>query len=174
MAPENSLTPADEAFLRAALKRCSASTYEAACRFRHTGNIEHLPAIVHGIVARYVEPDLRAKLEPPDDGLRLIDDLGIDSLTLMQIVLLVEDVLRVSINNEELCPLRTLGDVQRLIAGVVPSSPAQPPIEQLGSLGHSQFPAPWVPVRSPAEYQLLVGRSLCPKRLASESRGRSS
>ena len=99
MAPENSFTPADEAFLRTALKRCSASTYEAACRFRQTGNPEYLPPIVLGVVARYVEPDLRAKLKDPDDGLRLIEDLGIDSLTMMQIVFLVEDVLRVSINN---------------------------------------------------------------------------
>jgi len=127
MATDNSFTPADEAFLRAALKRCSASTYEAACRFRQTGNAEHLPAIVLGVVARYVEPDLRAKLKHPDDGLRLIDDLGIDSLTMMQIVLLVEDVLQVSINNEELCHLRTLGDVRQFIERKVHGLPLPKP-----------------------------------------------
>lgn len=127
MAPDNSFPPADEAFLRAALKRCSASTYEAACRFRQTGNAGLLPTIVLGVVARYVEPDLRAKLKNPDDGLRLIDDLGIDSLTMMQIVLLMEDVLRVSINNEELCPLRTLGDVRQFIERKVHGSPLPKP-----------------------------------------------
>ena len=65
-------TPEDDAYLREALKRCSASTYEAACQFRRTGNTEHLPAIVLGIIERYVEPDLRAKLRNPDDDLRLI------------------------------------------------------------------------------------------------------
>jgi 3-hydroxyacyl-[acyl-carrier-protein] dehydratase len=115
MAPDNSFTSADEASLRNALRRCPASTYEAACRFRKSGNAGHLPAIVLGVVARYVEPDLRARLKDPDDGLRLSEDLGIDSLAMMQIVLLVEDVLRVSINNEELCHLRTLGDVRRFI-----------------------------------------------------------
>ncbi len=122
MAPDNPFTPADEAFLRTALKRCSASTYEAASRFRQTGDAEHLPAIVLGVIARYVEPDLRAKLKNPDDGLGLIEDLGIDSLTMMQIVLLVEDVLRVSINNEELCHLRTLGDVRQFIESKVHGS----------------------------------------------------
>lgn len=136
MAPENSFTPADEAFLRAALKRCSASTYEAACRFRQTGNPAHLPAIVLGVVARYVEPDLRTKLKDPDDGLRLIEDLGIDSLTMMQIVLLVEDVLRVSINNEELCPLRTLGDVRQFIERKVhgPRQPKSTPLLMQGQI----------------------------------------
>jgi acyl carrier protein len=133
-----SIAPKDEAHLREALKRCSASTYEAACRFRQTGNAEHLPAIVLGVVARYVEPDLRAKLKDPDDGLRLIDDLGIDSLTMMQIVLLVEDVLRVSINNEELCQLRTLGDVRQFIERKVQGSPLSKPTPLLVG---SQVPA---------------------------------
>jgi len=31
-------SPEDDAYLREALKRCSASTYEAACQFRKTGN----------------------------------------------------------------------------------------------------------------------------------------
>jgi len=61
---------------------------------RRTGNPEHVPAVVIGIVERFVEPDLRIKLKDADDDLRLIEDLGIDSLTMMEIVILVEDVLQ--------------------------------------------------------------------------------
>src|SRR3954468_23482480 len=103
--------PEDEAALREALKRCSPSTFEAAVQFRKTGNPEHLPAIVIGVIERFVEPDLRMKLKDADDDLRLIEDLGIDSLTMMEIVILVEDVLQMSINNDELRNLRTVGDV---------------------------------------------------------------
>lgn len=106
----------DHAGLRELVKHCSAATYEAACQFRKTGNPEHLPAIILGVLERHVEPDLRAKLKDPDNDLRLIEDLGIDSLTMMEVVLLVEDVLPVSISNEELCDLRTLGDVKKVIA----------------------------------------------------------
>ncbi|MEN9404147.1 MAG: 3-hydroxyacyl-[acyl-carrier-protein] dehydratase FabZ, partial [Verrucomicrobiota bacterium] len=102
-------TAEDDANLRESLKRCSAATYEAAAQFRKTGNTEHLPAIVLGIIERYVEPDLRAKLKDSDDDLRIIEDLGIDSLTMMEIVILVEDVLQMTINNEELRHLRTVG-----------------------------------------------------------------
>ncbi|MFA5058202.1 MAG: phosphopantetheine-binding protein, partial [Opitutaceae bacterium] len=127
------------------MKRCSASTYEAACQFRKTGNTEHLSAIVLGIIERYVEPDLRTKLKDPDDDLRLIEDLGIDSLTMMEIVILVEDVLQMSINNEELRYLRTLGDVKQFIECKVRGLPLPKPtkflpIEQIVSIMPIQPP----------------------------------
>src|SRR5882762_11089689 len=90
--------PEDETAVREALKRCSPSTFEAAIQFRKTGNPEHLPAVVIGVIERFVEPDLRMKLKDADDDLRLIEDLGIDSLTMMEIVILVEEVLQMSIN----------------------------------------------------------------------------
>ena len=105
----------DEAALRESLKRCSPSTFEAAVQFRKTGNPEHVPAVVIGVIERFVEPDLRVKLKDADDDLRLIEDLGIDSLTMMEIVILVEDVLQLTINNEELRNLRTVGDVKTFI-----------------------------------------------------------
>jgi 3-hydroxyacyl-[acyl-carrier-protein] dehydratase len=110
-----SITLKDEAYLREALKRCSAPTYEAACRFRQTGDPDCLPTIILGVIEHHVDPDLRAKLREADDDLRLIEDLGVDSLTMMEIVALAEDVLPVSITSEELCLLRTLGDIRRVI-----------------------------------------------------------
>ncbi len=107
--------PEDEVALREALKRCSPSTFEAAVQFRKTGNPEHVPAVVIGVIERFVEPDLRMKLKDADDDLRLIEDLGIDSLTMMEIVILVEDVLQMTINNDELRNLRTVGDVKTFI-----------------------------------------------------------
>ena len=93
-------SPEDETALREALKRCSPSAFESAVQFRKTGNAEHVPAVVIGIIERFVEPDLRIKLKDADDDLRLIEDLGIDSLTMMEIVILVEDVLQMTINND--------------------------------------------------------------------------
>jgi 3-hydroxyacyl-[acyl-carrier-protein] dehydratase len=137
--------PDDDASLRESLKRCSASTYEAAFQFRKTKNTEHLPAIILGIVERFVEPDLRPKLKDPDDDLRLIEDLGIDSLTMMEIVILVEEVLQMSINNEELRNLRTIDDVKQFIECKVRGLPLpQPtkflPIEQIAAIMPIQPP----------------------------------
>ena len=81
-------TAEDEAQLRVELKRCSASTFEAACQFRQTGNIEHLPVIIFGVVECYVEPARRLRMKGASEDLRLTEDLGIDSLTMMEIVML--------------------------------------------------------------------------------------
>jgi 3-hydroxyacyl-[acyl-carrier-protein] dehydratase len=138
-------TPEDETALREALKRCSPSTFEAAVQFRKTGNPEHVPAVVIGVIERFVEPDLRAKLKDADDDLRLIEDLGIDSLTMMEIVILVEDVLQLSINNDELRNLRTVGDVKTFIDCKIRGLPLPLPtrflpIEQIGSVMPMQPP----------------------------------
>jgi acyl carrier protein len=143
--PLKLFTSEDDVNLRESLKRCSAATYEAAAQFRKTRNTEHLPAIVLGIIERYVEPELRAKLKDADDDLRVIEDLGIDSLTMMEIVILVEDVLQMSINNEELRYLRTIGDVKTFIGCKVRGLPLPKPtkfypIEQIASIMPIQPP----------------------------------
>jgi 3-hydroxyacyl-[acyl-carrier-protein] dehydratase len=137
--------PEDEAALREALKRCSPSTFEAAVQFRKTGNPEHVPAVVIGVIERFVEPDLRMKLKDADDDLRLIEDLGIDSLTMMEIVILVEDVLQMSINNDELRNLRTVGDVKTFIDCKIRGLPLPKPtkfipIETIGAVMPIQPP----------------------------------
>ena len=121
------LTVADDAALREALKRCSPATYQAARRYRNTGDTTQLPAIVLGVVERYLERDLRPKLRRPASDLLLADDLGIDSLTMMEIVMLAEEVLQITITSEELVRLRTLDDAQRFIAAKVRGDPAPAP-----------------------------------------------
>jgi 3-hydroxyacyl-[acyl-carrier-protein] dehydratase len=104
-------TPLDDPALREVLKRCSPATYYAACKFRTYGRSEDLRTVVLGVVERFVERDHRPKLTAQGDALRLSEDLGIDSLTMMEIVMLAEEILPVSMSNEELGTLRTLGDV---------------------------------------------------------------
>jgi 3-hydroxyacyl-[acyl-carrier-protein] dehydratase len=144
-APHKVFTTEDEAALRETLKRCSPSTFEAALQFRKTGNAEHVPAVVIGIVERFVEPDLRMKLKDADDDLRLIEDLGIDSLTMMEIVILVEEVLSMSIHNDELRNLRTVGDVKVFIDCKIRGLPLPKPtkflpIEHIGAVMPVQPP----------------------------------
>lgn len=79
--------------------------------------------IVRGVIARFVDHKHRARLQAPEPDLRLIEDLGIDSLTLMEIVMLAEEVLPVSISNEDLRRLRTLGEAERFITGKLRGEP---------------------------------------------------
>jgi 3-hydroxyacyl-[acyl-carrier-protein] dehydratase len=144
-ASPKAFAPEDEVALRESLKRCSPSTFEAAVQYRKTGNAEHVPAVVIGVIERFVEPDLRTKLKDADDDLRLIEDLGIDSLTMMEIVILVEEVLQMSINNDELRNLRTVGDVKTFIDCKVRGLPLPKPtkfipIEHIGAVMPIQPP----------------------------------
>lgn len=119
-----------DAHLREALKRCSATTYIAAREFRKTGDIDLLPTIVRGVIERYVERNLRGKLKHPSDDLRLVDDLGLDSLSMLEIVILAEEVLSITIDGTELRNLRTLGEVVRVVECVVNRTSKRPPIKR--------------------------------------------
>ena len=118
MHPYDDPAPADDPALRETLKRCSPATYYAACKFRVTGDAEALRAVIGGVIERFVERDLRAKLAGPADtvpALRLREDLGLDSLTMMEVVMVAEEVLRITISNEELTRLHRLADVHDFI-----------------------------------------------------------
>jgi 3-hydroxyacyl-[acyl-carrier-protein] dehydratase len=98
--------------LKELLKRCPAGTYEAALQFRKNKDVVQIEIIVMGIIDRHLEPDQREILAKSDDTLRMYEDLGMDSLTMLEVVMLVEQTLQVSIDNEELRDLRTVGDVK--------------------------------------------------------------
>lgn len=104
-----------EAQLRESLRRCSEQTIQAALEYRRTKSPRHTLTVVVGIIERYVDPELRPKLTEAGESLRLIEDLGLDSLTMMEIVMLVEEVMGLTITNDELRSLATVGDIRAFI-----------------------------------------------------------
>ena len=97
------------------LKRCSSETLQAALSFRKLKDVNQIETIVLGIIDRHLEPEQREVFKSSDDTFRLYEDLGLDSLTMLEIVMLVEQTLQVSIDNEELRDLRTIGDVKQYL-----------------------------------------------------------
>lgn len=106
--------PNSDEELGAALRHCSRATLEAARRFRHTRDAVHLPPVLLGVLEHYAGPETRPVLRQPQDGLRLAEDLGVDSLTRIEMALLLEEVLQLSLPEERLRELQTLGDMRRL------------------------------------------------------------
>jgi len=111
----SSSEPTVTADLRILLRRCSPSTYAAACQFRQTRDHDLLPAIIFGVIERYVDRPSRPKLQGPAENVRLSEDLGLDSLTVLELVVLAEDTLQVPLSVEEPPPLRTLADLQHYL-----------------------------------------------------------
>ena len=54
-------------------------------------------------------------LKNAPDTIIMTDDLGLDSLTMVEIVLAVEDAIGMGIDNDEIQQLRTLGDIKEFI-----------------------------------------------------------
>ena len=77
--------------------------------------LEQAPAIFQDIITHYVDPALRPRLREPGDNLRLIEDLGLDSLSMIEVMQRVEDLLQIRVSDEELRHFRTLGEVREFV-----------------------------------------------------------
>lgn len=116
------LADREDAALRETLKHFSGCTYYAAYQFRLTGDPGRIPTLVRGVIERYVEPELRGRLGHPEGGLLLGRDLGIDSLDLVEIAGIFEDVLQTTIPDCEMRALRTLADIRQCVESRVAKS----------------------------------------------------
>jgi acyl carrier protein len=121
------LTENDVADLKEGLRRCSPETIEAAIRYREKGDVDAIPTIVFGILDRYQPATAAVKLSAANDNTRLIEDIGLDSLTLLEIVLSIEEVLKLRIENEELREIRTLGQLNKFLHDKITGATAEAP-----------------------------------------------
>ncbi len=137
--------PSADDLLKETLKRCSPETITAALAFRQSGDVSLVPTVVLGIVERFLEPDVIDILRNGDDSVKFMEDLGMDSLTMFEAIMMVEESLGVSIKNEELWDLRTVGDLKAFIAaklsGVEVVAQAKSyPIERIAAVMPQQEP----------------------------------
>jgi acyl carrier protein len=96
--------------IRRNFKRCREGTIDAIIDLQRTGNPEFIPTIARGIVWRYVHKDVRPLVERATAETPLAS-LGIDSLTMMEVVLDVQDALDLVIEDADLRRMQTIGDV---------------------------------------------------------------
>lgn len=126
------LSPEDTLKLKESLKRCPEGTFEAAVEYRETSNPTLVPTIVSGIIERFLEPEAKPLLHSGKEDIRLFEDLGIDSLTMMEIVILVEETLNISFENSELRELRTLEDIKAYMDSKATGAPTPKRAAALG------------------------------------------
>ncbi len=109
------LTAEQEAKLRESFKRCSPETIDAIFRFRNDKDIASVITVVHGIIERYVKSEEAPGISQRPDSARLGEDLGIDSLTMLEIVMSIEEALDFRIEDADARSIRTLGDVRKYV-----------------------------------------------------------
>ena len=137
--------PGSEELLRDTLKRCSAETLEAALAYRKTGDVSLVSVVVLGIVARFLDPDVADKLRSGGDSMEFMSDLGMDSLTMIEAIMMVEESLGVSIKNDELLNLRSVGDLKSFINEKLTGVASEEPktfysVDQIASIMPQQSP----------------------------------
>ncbi|MBI5394775.1 MAG: FabA-like domain protein [Verrucomicrobia bacterium] len=124
------LTEKELADLKEGLRRCGPETIEAAVRFREKGDLTAIRPVVYGLIERYQPSTARLRLKDASESTRLVDDLGLDSLTLLEIVLSIEEVLGLQIKNEELREIRTLGNLNRFLRDKITGTQGAPAAKQ--------------------------------------------
>ncbi len=115
--------------LKEGLRRCNAATVEAAIRFRENGDSSAIPTIVYGLIERYQPSTSTVRLADANDETRLVEDLGLDSLTLLELVLSIEEVLQLRIENEELKAIRTVGQMKKFLEDKINGARSTPATE---------------------------------------------
>lgn len=101
---------------RETLKRCPEGTTEALVRFLTYRDKSDLSVFFVGVIKRHTEEEYHELLEGSLEGISFIDDLGIDSMTMMEVVMMVEECLGIRLNNEHLANIRTYGDLDSYIS----------------------------------------------------------
>jgi acyl carrier protein len=105
--------------LRETLKRCPAGTLDSLMTFRETADVAALNQFLIGVLKRHVESEYQSLLDGDRKGLSFIDDLGIDSMTMMEVVMMVEECLDIRIENEDLMKIRTYGDLDGYVTALL-------------------------------------------------------
>ncbi|MFO1484105.1 MAG: phosphopantetheine-binding protein [Verrucomicrobiaceae bacterium] len=97
------------------LKRCSEATVAAALRFEETRNLDELPAIILGVLERDAANPKPEGIAAATDDSRLIEDIGMDSFGMIEVVMTAEEVLGITVATQEMNGIRTLGDLKAFL-----------------------------------------------------------
>ena len=98
------------------LARLSPAAAQHYRQFMAAGGDQDLRVLVFEVL-KYHLPKTLAEAPPdswPDDA-RMMEDLGFDSLAMIETVFFVEDLFQISISNAEIVEVRTVGELLKFI-----------------------------------------------------------
>ena len=96
----------------------------AYVEFAEKGDLANLDIVVLGVLHFYLAKKPKESLDSLPGSTRLIEDLGCDSLTMMDTVFMVESLFDIKINDNELPNLATLDDLRQHLRQLVHGSSA--------------------------------------------------
>ena len=106
----------NEQHLRELLNHTADGTLEATLEYKETKSPHLVPKIVSGIIHKFLEEENQVLLAGGStEDLRLQEDLGMDSLTMLEVTCATEQILGVRVDDENLSSFKTMGDIKDFI-----------------------------------------------------------
>lgn len=118
-----STDPREQDIIRS-LKRCNEASIAAALRFQTSHDPADLALIIGGVLERDLPDTHTSALATATDATRLVEDLGMDSFGMMEVVMTAEEVFGISVANQELREVNTLGKLKTFLMAKVKSGAA--------------------------------------------------
>lgn len=117
-APANATADRDDR-----LRRLPPEVQEAYHRFQASRDVRDLDPVIYAILLDFIPRKPTQPLSEQPGTVRLMDDLGFDSLAITEIVFFTEELFSISISNEEILSVRTLDDLRQFIYRKVATPP---------------------------------------------------
>ena len=100
----------------------SPATLEAIRSYQRTHEPKLVQTIVQGIVEKYLPPEMRNRAP---EAVKSLNAFGIESVTLMEIILDIQDALGLEMSDRELRNLQNFDDATKLLTDKVAALSAQ-------------------------------------------------
>lgn len=101
------------------------ATADAAEAFLRGGDSGALDRLLDGVMTHFLPPKPdRPPLSSLPPSARLVEDLGFDSLAMVEMSFFLQDLMDVKLADEDLRALQTLGDLRTLVAKHATAQPA--------------------------------------------------
>jgi acyl carrier protein len=109
------------------LARYPAEARDAYERFRTTGDVDALGIVILAAVRDFMpKRNLGASNIELRADMKLMEDLGYDSLAVAETVFFFEDLFKVRIQNSELMSVRTVGELQKFVVQKLAENSGKP------------------------------------------------
>ncbi len=114
--------PEDE--IRHLLRGFPNSAIAAAIALRTGSGIADFEACLVGILMFYLPPGTELPKGPPSGDLRLDEDFGLDSISVLGAMLKIEELFDIRVDHVEVAEVATIADARRLLVDKLSSAPA--------------------------------------------------
>lgn len=110
--------------LRETLRGFPEATVQACADFQATGDPTAFDRAVLDIIHHHLSPKPPRPLSTYPGTTKLVAELGLDSITMVELVFIFEDLFKARLPQEELIKVETIDDLRTLLRQHLPAPPA--------------------------------------------------